>query len=307
MNDNITAPGLPADRSLNHEVAEKLREISFLLQKQNANPFRFRAYLNAASTLDNLKTDIKDIVEKQGIEGLVALPAIGSGIARSIYEYVAMGRMTRLMNLKGESDPVSLFKSIPGVGPELARRIYAQTHADSLEALEMAIRNGVLQTIAGLGEKRLKGIHAWLIKSLGEQKTRPNFKPAADHVPSIELLLKVDSEFREKAKSGQLPKIAPKRFNPEGKAWLPILHTTRQGWHFTVVFSNTSLAHELKRTDDWVVLYFYDEHHQEGQHTVVTETRGPLIGQRVVRGREPECGEFYMPVKAVEGQKNVRS
>jgi putative hydrolase len=47
------------------------------------------------------------------------------------------------------------------------------------------------------------------------------------------------------------------------------------------------------RTRDWVVLYFYDEHHREGQHTVVTETRGPLIGNRVVRGREPECQAYY--------------
>jgi hypothetical protein len=42
-----------------------------------------------------------------------------------------------------------------------------------------------------------------------------------------------------------------------------------------------------------VVIYFYDNDHEEGQHTVVTETRGPLAGRRVVRGREAECREFY--------------
>ena len=91
--------------------------------------------------------------------------------------------------------------------------------------------------------------------------------------------------------------IAPKRFNPEGKSWLPVMHITRHGWHFTVLFSNTARAHELERTHDWVVIYFYDDQHHEGQHTVVTETRGPLTGQRVVRGREAECGEYYASTK----------
>jgi putative hydrolase len=107
------------------------------------------------------------------------------------------------------------------------------------------------------------------------------------------VLLAVDAEYRDKAAAGALPTIAPRRFNPDGSAWLPILHTERGGWHFTALYSNTARAHELGRTGDWVVLYFYDDHHQEGQHTVVTETRGPLAGRRVVRGREGECREYY--------------
>ena len=50
--------------------------------------------------------------------------------------------------------------------------------------------------------------------------------------------------------------IAPKRFNPEGKAWLPVMHVTKQGWHFTALFSNTALAHQLNRTQDLVVIYY---------------------------------------------------
>ena len=49
---------------------------------------------------------------------------------------------------------------------------------------------------------------------------------------------------------------------------------------------------------DWVVIYFYDDSHEEGQHTVVTETRGPLTGQRVVRGRETECRAWYQRAAA---------
>jgi hypothetical protein len=109
----------------------------------------------------------------------------------------------------------------------------------------------------------------------------------------------VDYEYRRKAEDGELPKIAPKRFNPGNEAWLPVLHAVRGEWHFTALYSNTELAHKLKRTRDWVVIYFYDSDHVERQRTVVTETRGPLVGRRVVRGREAECRSYYDEHKAV--------
>jgi DNA polymerase (family 10) len=72
-----------------------------------------------------------------------------------------------------------------------------------------------------------------------------------------------------------------------------VLHTQRDRWHFTALYSNSARAHELGRTRDWVVIYYYDDDHQEDQNTVVTETHGLLTGQRVVRGRESECQVFY--------------
>ena len=107
------------------------------------------------------------------------------------------------------------------------------------------------------------------------------------------MLLDVDREYRERSEAGRLPTIAPKRFNPDGESWLPVLHTQRGNWHFTVLYSNTAWAHRLGRTRDWVVIYFYDEHHRESQATVVTETRGSLVGKRIVRGREAECRAYY--------------
>jgi putative hydrolase len=120
---------------------------------------------------------------------------------------------------------------------------------------------------------------------LGRGQTRRRRRGPA---PGVRLLLEIDARYRKQAAAGELPKIAPKRFNPEGKAWLPILHAEREGWHFTALFSNTARAHDLAKTDDWVVIYFYDDDHQEGQCTVVTETHGPMEGERVVRGRENE-------------------
>jgi len=110
--------------------------------------------------------------------------------------------------------------------------------------------------------------------------------------PPVELLLAIGEEYRAKAEAGELRRIAPRRLNPDGESWLPILKTEREGWRFTVLFSNTARAHELGKTRDWVVLYVRATG-PEGQCTVVTAGRGPLWGRRVVRGREDECREHY--------------
>ena len=96
-----------------------------------------------------------------------------------------------------------------------------------------------------------------------------------------------------KAAQDKLRRIAPKRFNPSGEAWLPVLHTSHDAWQFTVLFSNTQRAHQLQKTNDWVVVYFHTDSEPEAQCTIVTETRGPLEGKRVVRGREGDCIDHY--------------
>jgi hypothetical protein len=75
---------------------------------------------------------------------------------------------------------------------------------------------------------------------------------------------------------------------------LPLWHADREGWNFTVLYSNTAMAHRRGKTRDWVVI-FYERDGLEEQCTVVTETRGGLLqGRRVIRGREAECKEFYL-------------
>lgn len=115
--------------------------------------------------------------------------------------------------------------------------------------------------------------------------------PIADEVSAGELL-DVDREYREGAASGALSRIAPRRFNAAGDAWLPILHTQRGDRHYTALFSNTARAHELGKTADWVVVY-WDGGSGERQATVITAQQGPLRGHRIVRGREAECARYY--------------
>jgi hypothetical protein len=117
--------------------------------------------------------------------------------------------------------------------------------------------------------------------------------------PEVGLLLDLDREYREKAAAGLLQKIAPRRFNPDHEPWLPVMHSRFGPWRFTALYSNTELAHDLHRTQDWVVIYFDDDAHDDGQFTVVTERRGSLTGKRVVRGREPECAAHYRRIDHV--------
>jgi putative hydrolase len=277
--------------TVNQQVARKLREAADVLEQQEANPFRVAAYRRAADTVLSLATSIENIVEDKGLKGLEDLPYIGEGIGRAIYEMVTTGHWAQLQRLRGALEPKKLFQTVPGIGPELAERIHDTLSVDSLEELEIAAHDGRLEKVPGIGPGRtaaIRGAVAEILKyRLRGQKSRPREEPP------VALLLQVDEKYRKNAEADLLPTIAPKRFNPQSKAWLPIFHTDLKGWHFTALYSNTARAHQLERTHDWVVLYFYDGDQREGQRTVVTETRGSLIGKRVVRGREAECREYY--------------
>ena len=277
--------------SYNARVAMRLAEMADILEQQGANPFRARAYRRAADTVEHLDRGVDGLLAEGGVKGLEALPGVGTGIATAIAEIVTTGRWAQLERLRGEMEGERLFQTVPGIGPELAERIHDELHIDTLEALETAAWDGSLERVPGIGQRRLAALRATLAAMLGRTRRRPATPPARG--PAVDRVLAVDREYRDLAAAGRLPKIAPRRFNPSGEAWLPILHTEAVGWHFTALYSNTARAHELGRTDDWVVVYFYDDHHVEGQHTVVTETHGPLEGRRVVRGREAECLRHY--------------
>jgi putative hydrolase len=285
--------GGPAPGGLaNREITSRLREAADLLAQQGANPFRVQAYRRAAATVEHLDRPLAEIAAREGIEGLVALPTIGSGIGRAIDELLRTGNWSFLDRLRGTLDPEALFRSLPGVGPELAGRLHDALDVDSLEGLEVAAHDGRLERVPGIGPRRAAGLRASLESRLGRRARPP--RPGPDgHRPGVGDLLDVDAEYRRRAAAGELPTIAPRRFNPRAEAWLPVLHTTREGWHFTALFSNTARAHELGRTRDWVVIYYAGGDHVEAQCTVVTETRGALEGRRVVRGREEECRAHY--------------
>jgi putative hydrolase len=158
-----------------------------------------------------------------------------------------------------------------------------------------------------MGRKRVRAV----VESLaGRFRRRPRIPEspaprAPSDQPSVAELLDVDAEYRQKVKSGALPRIAPRRFNPTGEAWLPVLHTERGSRHYTALYSNTARAHELGTTHDWVVIY-RDDRGGDGQWTVVTSQYGELRHKRIVRGCEDECIAFYNR-RAEEGESKSQA
>ena len=282
-----------APASEERRSAASLREAATLLEAQGATPFRVAAYRRAAGVVEAQPAGaLRALFERQGRRGLAALPAVGAGIAGAIAEMLLTGGWAQLERLRGSHDPEAAFRAIPGIGPALSRRLHETLGVDNLESLEAAAFAGRLQEVPGMGPRRSAAVQALVGRMLDTGGRRPSGSAGYSDAP-VEVLLDVDREYRQRALGDELPRIAPRRLNPGRAAWLPILHTRRGPWQVTALYSNTARAHALGREHDWVVLYAFDREHRERQHTVVTESRGPLRGKRVVRGAEHECHDFY--------------
>jgi len=275
----------------NVELADRLEEIASLLDEQEAGPYRIQAYRAAARTLRRLGSSASDLLALEGPAGLERLPTIGRSIARTLAELIEARTCAILRRLRGEHPPEDLFETVPGIGPELARRIHEQLGIESLVDLEAAAWDGRLSRVPGLGRRRVRAVRESLAGRLGRSPP-PREAYVGPRDPPVAELLDVDREYRAKAAADRLTRIAPRRFNPERKAWLPVLHTARGERHYTALYSNTARAHELSTTHDWVVIY-RDDHGGRGQWTVVTARSGALGGRRIVRGRERECRTHY--------------
>jgi DNA polymerase (family 10) len=287
--------------SPNVDIAGLLDEVANMFAEQGANRFRVQAYRRAANVLRRLSRSVADTFREQGMEGLEQIPGIGTSIARAIRDILLHGRLAMLDRLRGESRAIAILATVPGIGKVYAGRLHDDLGIETLEELEITAHDGRLEHYPGIGAKRLAGIRDSLAQRLGRIRRQPMLPPApsepppAPPKPSISELLDVDREYRAKANTGALKKIAPRRFNPAGEAWLPIMHTSRNGRHYTALFSNTAHAHEQDKTRDWVVL-FCDNGDTEHRFTVITSEFGRLRGRRIIAGREAECEKYYRRV-----------
>lgn len=275
----------------NEDLCARLERIADLLEAQEATPFRVGAYRRAAGTVAELRDPIADRFESGGLDALEELPGIGSSIGSLIREYLRSGRISMLERLEGAVSAEDLLVTVPGLGERLAHRIHEELGIETLEDLETACADGRLASMEGFGPRRVEAIGASLAARLGRRREARNR-------PSARALLSLDREYRERADRDELPRIAPRRFNPQRRAWLPILHTSREGWEMTALFSNTARAHRYGRTHDWVVVYS-DRDGEHDQCTIVTDRSG----ERTIRGRELEVEELSSRPSADDGRR----
>ncbi|MCG8468319.1 MAG: DNA polymerase/3'-5' exonuclease PolX [Gemmatimonadetes bacterium] len=136
----------------NVEIGQVFREVADLLEIQEANPFRVRAYRNAIRTIEAHAVPMRKLVE-QGAD-LTELPSIGKGMAENIEELVNTGGLAILEELAEEIPEglIDLMK-LPGLGPKKARKLWDQLGVESIEDLEEAAGEGRVAELSGFGKK----------------------------------------------------------------------------------------------------------------------------------------------------------
>jgi DNA polymerase/3'-5' exonuclease PolX len=154
----------------NDEIADTLDHVADLLEVEHKNTFRVRSYRNAAAT----------------------------------------GRFGLEDQLESEVQPGTLFTEVPGIGPELAKRIHERLGISTLEELETAAHDGRLERIEGIGVERAEGVHIALAGMLSRssrrqlrQATEPNASSTEDR-PSADSLLAIDDEYRTRPEHARL-------------------------------------------------------------------------------------------------------
>ena len=136
----------------NGEIARILEDVGMLLQIQGANPFRVRAYENAARAVEDHAVPLRSMVA-EGAD-LTALPGIGKDMARYITELVTTGRFSVLDDLTARIPRTLLdLVRLPGVGPKRARKLWEALGVTTLDALEAAARDGRVAELDGFGAK----------------------------------------------------------------------------------------------------------------------------------------------------------
>ncbi|MFP2913248.1 helix-hairpin-helix domain-containing protein, partial [Pyxidicoccus sp. 3LFB2] len=138
----------------NIDVADMLERVADLLESQDAMPFRVNAYRKAANTIASWPTAVAEVLASEGEAGLRKLPGVGKSIAAAVAEWVRTGQFSMLERLETETSPEQLLASVPGIGPELARRLHEALGIRTLEELEQAAHDGRLEEVEGFGPRR---------------------------------------------------------------------------------------------------------------------------------------------------------
>jgi DNA polymerase (family 10) len=136
----------------NTEIAGAFDHLADLLEIEGANPFRVRAYRNAARTIGDLPHSVADMLAKG--EDLAELPGIGEDLAAKIAEFVETKRLPLLEEVKRRT-PAGLVEltAIPGIGPKRAKLLFDKLKIRSVADLKKAAAAGKLHEISGFGTK----------------------------------------------------------------------------------------------------------------------------------------------------------
>lgn len=171
----------------NADIAATFEEIADLLEIQGANPFRVRAYRNAARILSELPQEVSRLLEKG--EDLTQLPGIGDDLAAKIKEIAGSGHCSLLDRLHTELPPaITDLLKIPGLGPKRVKALYHDLAVQTMEQLYRAARDGRIRVLPGFGEKTENNI-LQAIEAHANQTQRFKLVVAAQYAEALEKFL----------------------------------------------------------------------------------------------------------------------
>lgn len=243
----------------NQELARLLEEIGLMSEFLGDNPFRVRAYFQAARTLYDLDTPIEEIAKK-GKEALLALPGIGPDLAEKVLEYLNTGRIRKHQELAARVPRgVLAVMEVPGVGPKTARQLYDELGVDSLERLKEALERGEVLRLKGFGSKKAERIREGLALVQSAGKRRPlgavlslarNLLSAIRELPGVERAELCGSARRYKDTVGDLDYLVASREGEkvvEGFVRLPqVKEVYAKGRERATVFLKNGLQVDLR-------------------------------------------------------------
>ncbi|MEF8794571.1 DNA polymerase/3'-5' exonuclease PolX [Thiohalorhabdus sp.] len=156
----------------NQEIADLFNRLADLLEVEDANPFRVRAYRNAARVIGSLSPSLSDLVADG--EDLTHYPGIGDDLADKIRTIVTTGELPDLREVEHRVPAeLSDLMHIKGLGPKRVKALYQELGIDSLDQLEAAARQGRIRQLEGFGAKTeqslLEGIE--YLRGGGERRT----------------------------------------------------------------------------------------------------------------------------------------
>ncbi len=152
----------------NADIANAFEELADLLALEEANPFRVRAYRNAARTLRGLGSEVTAMLQRK--DDLSALPGIGKDLAEKIRDMAQTGHLALLDELHRSLPAVATeLLKLPGLGPKRAKALYHDLSIHSLEQLHRALLDGRVREAPGFGPV----IEAQLLRALEAKPTGP--------------------------------------------------------------------------------------------------------------------------------------
>ena len=168
----------------NADVARFFDDLADLLEIQGANPFRIRAYRNAARTIENLTESVAGIAADPE-QSLRDLPGIGKDLADKIVTILDTGRLPQLDALREEIPPgVVEMLRLPGIGPKKVAVLFRELGVASLDDLEQAAEQGRIAELKGFGKKTEQSILAGIaqVAAAGKRVWLAEAKTLADEI-----------------------------------------------------------------------------------------------------------------------------